>query len=409
MPASCRLCNASLSLPFCDLGECPLSNDYLSAQELAHGAERCYPLQAWVCETCLLVQLEAFEPPERIFSTYPYFSSYSKSWVEHAARYARMMIERLSLDETSLVMEVASNDGYLLQHFHDAGVRVLGIEPAANVAEAARRKGIRTEVCFFGEASARRIAGEYGRADLIAGNNVIAHVPNLHDFIEGVHIALASEGTATFEFPHLLHLIQGVQFDTIYHEHFSYFSITPMMRALSEHGLHIAEVEELPTHGGSLRIHVKHGEALTAHESLVQVLEKERRSGLRDLEVYRAFQGRVNECKEALLAFLSSCEMNGRSVAGYGAPAKGNTLLNYCGIDASHIPFTVDLSPYKQGRFMPGSHIPILDPAAIFERKPNFVLILPWNIADEIREQMKGIAAWGGQFVCAIPTTTIIS
>lgn len=409
MPAFCRLCNAPLTLSFCDLGESPLSNDFLSAEELAAGMERFYPLHAWVCETCLLVQVEAFEPPERIFSDYLYFSSYSESWVEHSARYANAMIRRHRLDQKSLVVEVASNDGYLLQHFTRAGIPVLGIEPAANVAEAARAKGIRTEVCFFGETSARRMIGEYGLADLIAGNNVVAHVPNLHDFMEGVRIALAPGGTATFEFPHLLRLIQGVQFDTIYHEHFSYLSLATVMRAVGTHNLEVTEAEELQTHGGSLRVHVQHKGRGAVRASVARLLEEEGRAGLSDLATYQAFQHRVEGCKAALLAFLTSCEAGGKTVAGYGAPAKANTLFNYCGVDASRVPFTVDRSPHKQNRFLPGSHIPILDPAAIFERRPDFVLILPWNIADEIRQQMKAIEAWNGRFVQAIPTTAVLS
>jgi SAM-dependent methyltransferase len=408
MSGLCRVCGAQLSQSFCDLGTSPLSNAYLTEEDIARGAERYYPLHAFVCGVCHLVQLEPLQAPEEIFSDYLYFSSYSDSWVQHAKSYADRMCDMLSLDERSLVVEVASNDGYLLQHFVERRIPVLGVEPAANVAEVARSKGVRTESTFFGEQAAEELSSRYGRADLVAGNNVIAHVPDLHDFIEGVRIALKDEGLATFEFPHVLKLIQEVQFDTIYHEHFSYFALPPLIQAFGDHSLAIVSVEELPTHGGSLRIYVRHEACGAADESVARILEKEKCGGLGDSATYNGFQARVDECRSALTAFLETAQRERRSIVGYGAPAKGNTLLNFCGIDSSSIAYTVDRSPYKQGRFLPGSHLAIRRPEAIFEDRPDYVLVLPWNLLREIEAQMAPIRKWGGRFVKAIPTTEVL-
>ncbi len=409
MSSSCRICFAPLSASFCDLGSSPLANEYLTAAELAQGDERWYPLHAFVCSNCKLVQIDAEETPERIFSRYAYFSSYSSSWVQHARDYAGRMIERCELEPNkSLVMEIASNDGYLLQHFAEVGIPVVGIEPAANVAAVARAKGIRTEICFFGTACAQRLLSQYGTADLVAANNVIAHVPDLHDFIGGVKTVLAPGGIATFEFPHLLRLIEETQFDTIYHEHFSYFALAPLLRALRQHGLAIVDVEQLPTHGGSLRVFVAHEGAAMSKSPVQQVLELERAHGLHDMHTYLSFQQKVDRCRDALLRFVEQARAAGESIAAYGAPAKGNTLLNYCRLDCSRIAFTVDRSPHKQGRFLPGSHIPIFPPQKVRDAEPDIVLILPWNLKTEIMEQMADVRSWGGRFVVAIPQVSLI-
>ena len=430
---TCRFCHAPLEHLFADLGMSPLSNSYLRAEELSR-MERFYPLAAYVCARCFLVQLPEFESPEAIFGDYAYFSSYSESWLAHAKAYCEAMRSRLALDERSLVIEIASNDGYLLQYFREAGVPVLGIEPAANVAAVAREKGIETLVQFFGVETARALPR---KADLLLGNNVLAHVPDLNDFVAGMKIALAEGGTITMEFPHLLRLIEGNQFDTIYHEHFSYFSLLTVRQVFAKHGLTIVDVEELPTHGGSLRIYAKHEEAAirsvardlgdggsdcvhpeTArpHRSLatlgmpsVEALEaRERAFGLDRLETYARFNEQVRATKRALLDFLVRAKNDGKSVVGYGAPAKGNTLLNYCGIRADFLDYTVDRSPHKQGLFLPGTHIPIFGPERIAETKPDYVLILPWNLRDEIAGQMAHIREWGGKFVVPIPRVEVL-
>jgi SAM-dependent methyltransferase len=410
----CRFCAEPLTTTFCDLGMTPLSNAYVTAEQLDE-SERFYPLHARVCGSCLLVQLEAFESPEAIFGDYAYFSSYSESWLEHARRYAEDMRHRLALGRHSRVIEVASNDGYLLQFFKAMGIEVLGVEPAGNVAAAAEKAGVPTLVKFFGQAAARELAATNSRADLLVGNNVLAHVPDLNDFVAGLAIALAPGGTLTLEFPHLLRLVEGSEFDTIYHEHFCYFSLLAAIQVLAHHGLRVFDVDELPTHGGSLRLYACRVEE-SEHEfetaegldRTAGVLEAERVAGLDRLQTYARFTGKVHEVKRALLEFLIDAKRAGKSVIGYGAAAKGNTLLNYCGIRGDFIDYVVDRNPYKQGRWLPGTRIPIHAPERIAETRPDYVLILPWNIREEIMSQMAGIRAWGGRFVVAIPRLAVL-
>lgn len=405
----CRFCNAELRRTFVDLGRSPLANSFLSAADVER-SEACYPLHVYVCESCLLVQIPEFARAEGIFSDYLYFSSYSKLWLEHCRNYAEQMISRFGIDDRSLVIEVASNDGYLLQFFKDRGIGVLGIEPAANVAKAAQVKGIETEVTFFGVEVGRRLAATRGLADLMIANNVLAHVPNLHDFVAGFKLLLKATGTATFEFPHLLNLIKQRQFDTIYHEHYSYFSLLVVDEVFSRHGLRIYDVDRLPTHGGSLRVFVCHDTALFSRDNKVEdLLGIERRERLDDIETYTGFERSVVDLKCELVNFLIDARRNGKSVVGYGAPAKGNTLLNYCGVGSELLAYTVDTSPHKQGRYLPGTQIPIYAPERIFETKPDYVLILPWNIKEEIMDRMAAIRQWGGRFVVAIPTLTILA
>jgi SAM-dependent methyltransferase len=405
---TCRFCNAALSHEFADLGVSPLSNAYVRPEDLQR-MEPFFPLTVYVCAACLLVQLPAFETPENIFSDYAYFSSYSDSWLAHARSYCRAMIERFALDATTQVVEIASNDGYLLQYFVEAGVPVLGVEPAANVAAVAREKGVETEVRFFGADTARELAASRDTAKLLLGNNVLAHVPDLNDFVAGLKILLAGDGVITMEFPHLLRLIEGNQFDTIYHEHFSYFSLLAAQRVFAAHGLTIFDVDELPTHGGSLRVYARHAEeGEGAGERVVHLLTVEREFGLDRVETYGRFAEQVRETKRALLSFLIRAKEEGKHVAGYGAPAKGNTLLNYCGIRTDLLDYTVDRSPHKQGLFLPGTRIPIHAPDRIRETRPDFVLILPWNLKDEIVEQMGDVRSWGGRFVVPIPRVEIV-
>jgi SAM-dependent methyltransferase len=405
----CRLCGASLVDTFVDLGPSPLCESYLATEDLAKREPR-YPLHAWICRECLLVQLEAVVPARAIFDEYAYFSSYSESWVGHARRYCRQMTARLALGPSSRIVEIASNDGYLLQHFKAQGLNVLGVEPAANVARAAAAKGIPTVVEYFGRSSARAIRHDHGLADLIVANNVLAHVPDLNDFLDGLSELLAPRGTATLEFPHLLRLIENSQFDTIYHEHFSYFSLLTAERALVRHELEVFEVEELPTHGGSLRLFVRHasGDAHVESGGLETVRAAERLAGLDQLDGHRGFGSKVDVIKHDLMAFLHAAKINGQRVAGYGAPGKGNTLLNCCGVTREWLEYTVDRNPYKQGKYTPGSGIPIFDPNRIAQTKPDFVLILPWNLKDEIRTQMAGIREWGGRFVVPMPAVEIL-
>jgi 2-polyprenyl-3-methyl-5-hydroxy-6-metoxy-1,4-benzoquinol methylase len=404
----CRSCGAPVDETFVDLGFQPLANAYLTAQDL-HRPQVFHPLHAFLCTRCFLVQLPQAERPEEIFRQYAYFSSVSASWVEHARRYAEAMIGRLGLGPASRVVEIASNDGYLLQHFHARGIPVLGVEPAANIAQAARERGIPTETAFFGRALARELAAQGQRADLLVGNNVLAHVPDLNDFVAGLALLLAPGGILTLEFPHLLRLLQEHQFDTIYHEHFSYFSFHTVRRVAAAHGLTLWDVEELPTHGGSLRIFARHGAERPAETPAVgELLAREERAGLLDRATYRAFTGAVEAIKGQLLRFLLDAREQGRTVAGYGAPAKGNTLLNYCGVGPELLPFTVDLSPHKQGLFLPGTRIPIHPPEKIFETRPDYVLILPWNLKDEITGQMAAVRSWGGRFVVAIPRVEVL-
>ena len=407
--APCRFCGAPLSFTFVDLGMSPLCQTHIEPHQRNH-MEPFYPLHAWVCHECFLVQLEEYVAPANIFSDYAYFSSYSDSWVAHAKRYTQHMAERLGLGPKSLVMEIASNDGYLLQHFVAAGIPCLGIEPAANVAKVAVERGIPSTVQFFGTASARGIAAEFGQPDLLLGNNVLAHVPDINDFVRGMKELLKPGGVITMEFPHLLQLMDQNQFDTIYHEHFSYLSALAVERIFKHHGLALFDVQELGTHGGSLRIYARHVEddSKPMTQNLVGLIRRERDRGLDGLAAYGDFEARVKETKRKLLEFLISAKRAGKKVVGYGAPGKGNTLLNYCGIRQDFLDFTVDRSPHKQGRFTPGTHIPILDPAMLREARPDFVLILPWNLQEEIVQQCAYVRDWGGRFVIPIPEVRIL-
>ena len=407
--AQCRFCGAPLHHTFVDLGMSPLCQTHIEPDQLNH-PEVFYPLHAYVCGQCFLVQLEQYVGPEQIFGDYAYFSSYAESWVDHARRYTEAMIERFKLGTGSLVMEIASNDGYLLQHFVRRGVPCLGIEPAANVAKVAVERGIPTTVRFFGLATAEQISRERGQPDLLVGNNVLAHVPDLNDFVAGMKILLKPGGVITMEFPHLLRLMQENQFDTIYHEHFSYFSFFVVEKVFAHHGLTLFDVEELPTHGGSLRIYARHSEnaGLAVSDRVRELRERELDAGLDGLELYGAFGERVRETKRKLLEFLVHARRSGKRVVGYGAPGKGNTLLNYCGIRTDFLDYTVDRSPYKQGRYTPGTRIPICHPDRIRETRPHYVLILPWNLKDEIGSQMGFIREWGGRFVVPIPEVRIL-
>ena len=388
----------------------PLCQKHRKLEELAT-MEPFYPLHVWVCDECFLVQLEEFVAPQEIFGDgeYAYFSSFSDSWLAHAEAYVADTADRFGLGNKSFVVEVASNDGYLLQYFKQREVRVLGIEPASNTAAVAREKGIDTLVRFFGRETADFVAREHGRADLIAGNNVLAHVPDINDFIAGLKILLAENGVVTMEFPHLLRLIEGNQFDTIYHEHFSYLSFGTVEELFAKHGLVLFDVEELPTHGGSIRIYARHAACQThpTSQRVARLRELEEREGLRTLDYYARFAERVRETKRKLLEFLIEAKRSGKSVVGYGAPGKGNTLLNYCGIRGDFIDYTVDRSPHKQGGFLPGTHIPIVSPDEIARTRPDFVLILPWNLEKEIIEQMAYVREWGGEFVVPIPEVRV--
>jgi hypothetical protein len=386
----------------------PLCESYVSAEKL-NQMEPFYPLHAYVCEKCFLVQLDEYVGPEAIFNEYAYFSSYSDSWVEHAKNYTDMIVARLGLDQRSRVVELASNDGYLLQHFVRKGIPCLGIEPAANVARVAEEKGVSTLVRFFGQTTARELARQEKNADLIVGNNVLAQVPDLNDFVAGVKILLKSQGVVTMEFPHLMRLMEGNQFDTIYHEHFSYFSFLTVEKVFASHGLTLFDVEEIPTHGGSLRIYGRHSED-TSKPVCARVTElrsREKSEGFTQLELYSTFTAKVKETKGKLLEFLIATKRQGETIAGYGAPGKGNTLLNYCGIRTDFLDYTVDRNSYKQGKFLPGTHIPIYHPDRIQETKPDFILILPWNFKDEIMKQLSYVRGWGGKFVVPIPEARV--
>ena len=400
---TCRFCGTPLTHVFADLGMSPLANAYLSEEQLGQ-MEPFYPLRALVCHECFLVQLEDYETPDVIFSDYAYFSSYSTTWLEHSRRYAEMAIERLGLTDRSQVVELASNDGYLLQYFQERSIPVLGIEPAANVAEVAREKGIRTMVKFFGRATAREVAAMM-RADLVIGNNVLAHVPDLNDFVAGMKIIVGPRGVVTMEFPHLLQLISRNEWDTIYHEHFSYFSFLTVGRVFRKHGMTLFDVEELPTHGGSLRIYARHTEDDTKPltERAEELAQRERDAGFETLDTYLGFSEDVRRAKWDLLDFLIARRREGTRIAAYGAPAKGNTLLNYCGIGPEFIEYTCDLNPHKQGHYLPGSRIPIRAPEAIRETRPDLVFILPWNLREEIMEQLSFIRSWGGRFLVRTP------
>ena len=403
----CRFCKVPLSHTFVDLGMSPPSNSYLNSQQL-QSMERFYPLHAYVCPNCFLVQLDEFESPDLIFSDYAYFSSYSQSWLDHANKYVEHMINDFGIGPSHQVMEIASNDGYLLQFFDKHGVPVLGIEPAANVAKVAEGKGIPCLVKFFGLNTAKELAKENKKADLLLGNNVLAHVPDINNFVKGMKILLNSDGLITMEFPHLLKLMKFNQFDTIYHEHFSYFSLFTVKRIFEKHGLTIFDVEELDTHGGSLRIYAGHSEKIHSIGSKVEsLIEKELTAGLGSLDTYFHFTEKVHKTKRELLSFLIQAKKSGKSIVGYGAAAKGNTLLNYCGIRHDFIDYVVDRSPHKQNLYLPGTHLPIYPTEKIGETKPDYLLILPWNIKEEVMEQMSHIREWEGRFVVPIPTLEV--
>jgi SAM-dependent methyltransferase len=407
-PQQCRFCGSTSLRTFVDLGMSPLCETYPAAADFKKG-EVYYPLHVYTCEECFLVQLEEYEKVENIFGDYPYFSSYSDSWLKHCESYCDKMTKRFGLNAKSFVVEVASNDGYLLQYFVRGQVPVLGIEPAANVAKVAVEKGVPTMVRFLGERVAKELAAERGEADLVLGNNVLAQVPDLNDFVEGLKILLKPSGVLTLEFPHLLRLIEWNEFDTIYHEHFSYFSLLTTARILEAHGMKVFDVEELSTHGGSLRIYASRKEDTThrIEPSVARVIEAEKKAGLDSPRGYERFAQQVRETKFAFVEFLLSAARQGKQVAGYGAPGKSATLLHYCGIGKDLVEYTVDRSPHKQGHFLPGSHIPIYHPDRIRETKPEYVVILPWNLKVEIMEQLQYIREWGGRFVVPIPKVTI--
>ena len=405
---TCRFCGAPLRLTFVDLGMSPPCQSFLPAARIRE-MEPFYPLHVFACESCFLVQLEVFVRPEDIFTDYAYFSAYATSWVEHARRYVEMIAQRLGLGEEDLVVELASNDGYLLQHFIGTGVPILGIDPAANVAQDAEARGVPTLVAFFGREVAEKLAAEGKRASLVVGNNVLAQVPDLNDFIAGVKVLLRDDGTATFEFPHLLHLLDRLEYDTIYHEHFSYFSFATIVEIARAHDLDVYDVEEIPTHGGSLRVYVQHREG--PHETgaaVAALLTREDEEGLRSPERYARFAEDVKESKRALLELLIRLRREGKQVVGYGAPGKGNTLLNYCGIRTDLLDYTVDRNPHRQGFFTPGTHIPIYAPEKIAETRPDYIVVLPWNLIDEISEQLEYVREWGGQLIVPIPHATIV-
>ena len=405
--AGCRSCGADLHHSVVDLGRQPLANSYLTAEQLPE-PEAVYPLHPYVCDRCWLVQLEEYPTPDDIFSDYAYFASYSDSWLEHARHYAHQIAEQLDLGPDNLVIEVASNDGYLLRNFVESGIPVLGIEPARNVADHAISIGVPTEVMFLGRESATKLRGRGIAGDLVVGNNVLAHVPDLNDFVAGLALLLAAEGTLTMEFPHVLRLLEERQFDTIYHEHYSYLSLTAVRTAFARHGLQLEDVEELSTHGGSLRIYCMHASAeRPAQPSVAELLDVERQSGLLDVSTYARLGADASIVRRELLAFLESAQREGKTVAGYGAPAKGNTLLNFCGVTSELVRYTVDRSPHKQGLFLPGSHIPIHSPEHLLGERPDFVLILPWNLREEIVEQMAEVRDWGGRFVVPIPAVEV--
>jgi SAM-dependent methyltransferase len=406
--AACRFCAEPLRHTFVDLGMSPLCESYVPADKANH-MEPFYPLHAYVCERCFLVQVEEYVSPEGIFTEYAYFSSYSDSWLAHARHYVEMIAARLELTSTTRVVELGSNDGYLLQYFVARGIPVLGVEPARNVAEAAVARGVPTVCRLFGRATARDLVAEGTQADLVIGNNVLAQVPDVNDFVAGVKLILKPGGVVTMEFPHLMRLVDENQFDTIYHEHFSYFSLFTTERIFSAHGLTLFDVEELPTHGGSLRVYGRHTDD-AAGPIMARVTDlrlREEAAGFTRLARYTAFTEQVHETKRRLLDFLIGARRRGKRIAGYGAPGKGNTLLNYCGIRTDFLDYTVDRNPYKQGKLLPGSRIPIFPPEKIRETRPDYVLILPWNLKDEIMEQCAYIRDWGGRFVVPIPDVKV--
>jgi SAM-dependent methyltransferase len=406
--SACRFCAAPLQVVFADLGMCPIANSLVAEANLS-GMEPFYPLRALVCERCFLVQSEEFESPEGIFSDYTYFSSYSTSWLAHARNYTEQVIDRLSLGEDHTVVEVGSNDGYLLQYFHARGIRVLGVEPAANVAQEAIVKGIPTIVRFFDATLAAELVAD-SAADLLIGNNVMAHMPDVNNFVAGMKLLLKPHGAITVEFPHLMRLVEDGQFDTIYHEHFSYYSLLTAMRIFKRHGLTVFDVEELPTHGGSLRVYARHDDnaRIAVSDRVAALTERERAAGYDQVAIYSSFGRRVVETKRQVLRCLIDAKDAGKTIVGYGAPAKGTTLLNYCGIGRDFLDYTVDKSPHKQGAFLPGVRVPIREPGEIRRTKPDYVFILPWNIKDEIMEEMAFVRDWGGRFLVRTPEMTIV-
>lgn len=404
----CRFCSSPLRHTLVDLGMSPLCESYLSAAQL-NRMEPFYPLRVYICDHCYLAQLEEYVSPEEIFTEYAYFSSYADSWLKHAKNYTDLMSERFEINSSSFVVELASNDGYLLQYFVEKGVPVLGIEPARNVAKVAIEKGIPTRVEFFGEKMAADLVSEGRKADLVLGNNVLAQVPGLNDFVRGMKILLKPQGVITLEFPHLVRLMEENQFDTIYHEHFSYFSLLAAEKIFATHGLTLFDVDELPTHGGSLRIYARHTEdgSKPVSARIRELRMREEAAGFARMETYEAFSEKVKETKRKLLEFLIGVKREGKTICGYGAPGKGNTLLNYCGIRTDFLDYTVDRNPYKHGKFTPGTHIPIFSPDKIRETRPDYVFILPWNFKDEIIGQMSHIREWGGRFIVPIPEVRV--
>ncbi|MFW2387953.1 MAG: methyltransferase domain-containing protein [Polyangiales bacterium] len=407
--AKCRFCSTPLHFTFVDLGMSPLCQTVIR-EEQRNQMEPFYPLHVYVCDECYLVQIEEYVKPADIFTEYAYFSAFSDSWLDHASRYVDMISERLGLDESSSVVELASNDGYLLQYFVKKGIPALGIEPAANVAKAAEERGVKTIVEFFGADLANRLVSEGKSANLILGNNVLAQVPDINSFVEGIKILLAPGGVVTIEWPHLLRLMNENQFDTIYHEHFSYFSFATTARIFEAHGMRLFDVDELSTHGGSLRIYGCHADDETKplSDGAKEMLEREAAAGLGGLEAYRQFREQVEATKRDLLEFLIEKRREGKSIIGYGAPGKGNTLLNYCGIRTDFLEYTVDRNPYKQGTYLPGTHVPVHKPERIAETKPDYILILPWNLKDEIAAQLAYTAEWGCKLVVPIPRVQVL-
>jgi SAM-dependent methyltransferase len=404
----CRACGGRLTVTMADLGLQPASNAFIASLDAAHQEKR-YPLRAKVCESCKLVQLDYDVAPQELFGDYVYFSSYSDEWLAHAKNYCDMARRRFGLGAASLVVELASNDGYLLKNFIDMGVPVLGIDPSGTVAAAAEKIGVPTLVEFFGESVAKKLVGDGRQADLIIANNVLAHVPVLNDFVAAIALLLKPNGTVTIEFPHLLELIEHVEFDTIYHEHYSYISLYAIEQVFSRHGLRLYDVERLPTHGGSLRIFAAHSKRsdLEDSASLRELRAEESAAGLADLATYLRFSERVEKCRRSLLEFLSQAKREGKTVAAYGAAAKGNTLLNFCAVTSADIALVADRNPHKQSKFLPGTHIPVVSPQALLQLKPDYVLILPWNLQEEIRKQLHEVTGWGGRFVTPVPVVHI--
>ncbi len=407
---NCLNCNNELEYTFADLGTSPLCEEFVKPEQVNRG-QKFYPLHAYVCAECLLVQVGEYVSPEEIYSDYYYFSSYSDSWLRHAKNYVQMMVDDYGINKESFVVEIASNDGYLLQYFQEKGIPILGVEPSENVARESIEKGIPTEKVFFGKESAEGLKEKYQPADLILGNNVLAHVPQINDFIEGLNVMLKEGGIMTFEFPHLYQLIDNNQFDTIYHEHFSYFSLIAIQAIFEKHGMKIFDVQELSTHGGSIRIFVTREENnnYEISDNVDRILATEKQKGYLDVDFYRSFGENVQQTKTELLKLLIDLKNQGKTIVGYGAPGKGNTLLNYCGIGRDFLDYTVDRNPNKHGYFLPGSLIPIFDPEKIEQTQPDYVFILPWNLKDEIIEQISYVRDWGGKFIIPIPKPTIVN